>query len=614
MSILSSLRLPDDLIRSKKRVAVLTVLVIFTALLIVFKWDWLRPSLINYVSQKSERNIKIGKLDVEFSGFLNPTIKFEDLYIPNASWADERPLVSARRISFSFNAVQFLLNPKSRIVHVSMSDAEVNLERLRDGLRNWRLLKPNYKGPGKYVLLSLTAQRSLIRFNNHALDVDLSARISAHTNLNTSSNLNSKQLPNKIIFSGNYQKLPFNGMIFSDAKVTFQRTKTLFKMTGYLQSGKNKITVMGKLGDVYKNPLIDADVKISGNLYALINLIKNDRLVGQNAFNSSSHILKLNEKYQFKDFIADFNGSDLKGNFSYLHNNDAPKATGSFLSETIDFKELSNLFTQIKKSKPDSENNSSLMETLKKSQLNLMLKIQKIINIKNIKLENLNLKVNGHAGKFDMKIEDTKINGGKILVNANLDISKEVPTVQTEVMVNQLQIANLLDSTNLDNKISAPLDIKMNIHSKGNALSEIESNLSGDADITLGKGIISNKLDAKLGLDFGKVLWLSLRGDKGIVLNCGKLGLNIKQGIATSNLLWVNTEQTIIEGEANLDFVNKRVNVLLDPQPKDSTLFAKDSSIQLSGQLDDAKYTVNTTSKQLKKPAQHSSNHDCSNS
>lgn len=611
MSILSSLTLPDYLIRSKQRIIIVIILVIFTAFLFVFKWDWFKPSLVNYVSQKSERNIKIGKLDIEFFGFLNPTIKFEDLYISNAAWADERPLVSARKISFSFNAVQFLLNPKGRNVQVSMSDAEVNLERLEDGLRNWRLLKPNYKGRGKYVFLSLTAKQSVIRFRNHALDVDLIAHISEHNSLNPSSNLNSKQLPNKITFSGNYQKMPFNGIIFSNAKVTFQRTKTLFKMHGYLQSGKDKITVTGKLGDVYKNPLIDADVKISANLFALINLIKKNQLVGEQAFNATSHIVKLDEKYQFKDFVADFNKSDLKGNFSYLHNNNAPQVAGSFLSETIDFKNLLDVFKQVTKTNSDSENNYSLMETLKKSQLNLILKIQHIINIKNIKLEKMNLKINGSAGKFAVKIEDAKVNGGKFLVHGNVDTSKKLPAIQGEVTVSHLQIANLLNNTNLDNKLSAPLDIKMNIHTKGNALSEIESNLSGDAKITLGKGVISNKLDAKLGLDLGKVVWLSLRGDKEIALNCGKLGFDIKQGIATSNLFWINTEQTIIEGEAKLDFVKSRIDVLLDPQPKDSSLFTKDSSIQLSGQLDNAKYTVNTTPKKIKKSAQHSTKHDC---
>src|SRR6187549_1258666 len=100
---------------------ILLIPIVFLLFLYVFNWNWLKPFLISYVSQKSERTIQIGKLDVDFSGFINPTVKFENLYISNAKWSDKRPLILAKNISFRFNAMQFLLHPRARTVHVTMS-------------------------------------------------------------------------------------------------------------------------------------------------------------------------------------------------------------------------------------------------------------------------------------------------------------------------------------------------------------------------------------------------------------------------------------------------------------------------------------------------------------
>jgi len=643
MSDLSSSQIKEKInqafIHHKIALTLFAVLIVLITFFATFNWNWFRPFLVSYVSQKSGRDIKIGKMGVDFSGFLNPTIQFENLYIPNATWSktwsetssDKRPLIAAKKIAFKFNALQFIFNPEARIVHVALSDGEINLERLKDGLRNWRLLNPNYKGKGKYLVLSLTVQRSIIRAKNHALNLEFIAKIDPNLNPNSVS----KKLPNSITFSGNYLKSPFNGNLLTESKITFQQTKTLFNVVGFLNQGKNKIYINGQLGDVFKVPLIDADFKITGNLFSLINIFSRNKSVEQGSFNASTHVVKVQNQYQISDFSGDINGSDLKGNVSYLDNKNAPQIKGDFTSEVIDFNNLLNLFNQLKKSDADltkadlqtnsenahsakissSKNNPidqiSTAESLKKSQLSVTLKVKKVANLNKLKFENLNLKASGNAGKYDIKIQDGVINGGKFLANAAMDINKDLPEFQANIMINQLKIENLIASEKLDNQVSAPLIIKVNAHSKGNSFTEVTANLFGDADVVIGKGVISNKLDAKLGLDFGKLVWLSLRGDKNIGLNCGKLGLDIKNGQAVSDEFWMNTQQTIVQGEGKINLVNKQLNVLLDPQPKDPTLFVNHKSIQISGQLDKADYAVKTTDKQLKKSAKNMSNYNC---
>ena len=248
MDLIPLPEIKTKLVQHKKQLVIITAVFIFALFLYAFNWDWIRPSLVSYASEKSGRAIKIGHMDVEFNGFLNPTIHLKNLYIPNAPWSGKRPLIDAKKIAFTFNAVQFFTNSNARIVHIRMSDSEVNLERLRDGLRNWRLLEPNYKGLGRYIVLSLIAERSQITVKNHALDLDFIALIEPNLIIEGSFDLTKKNhaqrtanekndkntdsksqslphsiLPNKITFSGNYLKAPFNGVLFSSSRMTFQK-------------------------------------------------------------------------------------------------------------------------------------------------------------------------------------------------------------------------------------------------------------------------------------------------------------------------------------------------------------------------------------------------------
>lgn len=413
-------------------------------------------------------------------------------------------------------------------------------------------------------------------------------------------------------------------MVLSPTTITLQRTQQTFEINGYLQQAKNKISINGKVGDVIKNPLIDADVTLSGSVFSLVNLFKSATLKGQNTFNVSAHLFRQENQYKLTNLMAKIDGSDLSGDLSYWHDDESPKLSANINSQAIDIKQLLSISSQLGTVNPQLKSQPSTINSLKKAQLDLNLTIKKVKNIGPAQLSGLNMHIDGNAGKFDLTLKNAQLNGGKLSATASLDIaqkstaSDDLTQLQAQVFVDKLQLATLLDSTNLDDKLSAPVNAKAKINASGDSFDGMTKNLAGSVDIAIGKGIISNKLDAKLGLDLGKLVWLSLRGDKNIALNCGKLALVVKQGVATSNEFWVNTAQTIVVGNASINLNNQHINVLIDPQPKDPGLFSSSKSIQLSGQLASGKsgggdYAIKTTDSQFKNSAQNTSNYACGN-
>ena len=62
------------------------------AFLGLFDWNWVRPPLERYISQKTEREFRTSDLHVKLG--LTPTIRLRDVYFGNAAWSKDEPAMA----------------------------------------------------------------------------------------------------------------------------------------------------------------------------------------------------------------------------------------------------------------------------------------------------------------------------------------------------------------------------------------------------------------------------------------------------------------------------------------------------------------------------------------
>jgi uncharacterized protein involved in outer membrane biogenesis len=98
-------------------------------------------------------------------------------------------------------------------------------------------------------------------------------------------------------------------------------------------------------------------------------------------------------------------------------------------------------------------------------------------------------------------------------------------------------------------------------------------------------GRISNLLDAKLALDLGKILRLSIGGDRAIDVRCAAIAFDFSNGLGKSRAIVLETELTRIDGSGTLNLRDETLDVLLDPTQKKPGLFALNSAIRVHGPL-----------------------------
>ena len=71
---------------------VAALVVLLVAFVVLFDWNWVRPSIERYISKRTEREFHSSDLHVKLG--LTPTIQLRDVYFGNAKWSKEAPAMA----------------------------------------------------------------------------------------------------------------------------------------------------------------------------------------------------------------------------------------------------------------------------------------------------------------------------------------------------------------------------------------------------------------------------------------------------------------------------------------------------------------------------------------
>jgi uncharacterized protein involved in outer membrane biogenesis len=96
-------------------------------------------------------------------------------------------------------------------------------------------------------------------------------------------------------------------------------------------------------------------------------------------------------------------------------------------------------------------------------------------------------------------------------------------------------------------------------------------------------GQISNLMLEIVGLDGGEIMKFLVAGDKNIRVRCGVVDFGIKKGMITTETFIIDTADTNIIGEGQINLVDETIDMKLSPQPKDFSIVSLRTPVHISG-------------------------------
>jgi len=606
--------LPMKPLRSTAKMRPVTKILLGLALCVLvfaflFDWNWIRPAVTRYLSHTAQRSVRIDDLHISFSPTLAPTVRLRGVQIQNAPWADTRPMANIGEVSFAFTSLATLLDDQSLVANLELRDAQVDLERLADGTRNWRLRNPEYRGPGKYRVLRLDAQRSTIRFANRALDLDFTASASPAPSAPAPGAAADAPLTNRIRFEGAYAGSKFTGDVLTSAVITLQDTGTLFPLRGRAAAGATRLEVDGRVADIFRFGRIDARAHLTGPTLAQLYPYMRAHWPDSRPYDIEGRLNVDHATLALENFRGKLGDTDVAGSASVTRNTERRFWRATMRSELASIKDLASLANVGNTpganpgkapGKPAAQTPAERVfpqtplrvETLRVNDAQLILEVRKFRTSDIPGLDSLRMHAALQGSVLKIETLDIGLAGGHALGQLTLDARQSAPAASTTLDLRGVRLEKLLAQVPAAAGSSGAVTAQLRLEGRGESLAAMLGSASGTLTGSLADGRISNLLDAKLGLNGGKVLWLKLAGDREIALNCAALAFDFRNGVGTSRRLLIDTEQTQVNGTATVNLRDEQFDVLLTPQPKQTRLIALGSAIRAYGSFKHAQYAL----------------------
>ena len=593
---------------SRTTSVLLGLLVVLAIVAALFDWNWFRHPLERYLNDRSQREIRIGALNVDFGWSLEPTVRLRDVYVENAPWADKRPAAVAGEASFTFS-LKSLWEGRPVISRLVLVDADIDLERQADGLRNWRLRNPEDRGPGRVKVLSLEPYRTKIRFIRRDIDFDVVAAASLAEPGATGHPPDASH-PTRIDFEGEYLGVKFSGEVLAGERLTLVDTGEFFPLRGHMASGKSRLDIDGSMADLFRPSATDAKVRLAGPSLSELGPLMFVPLPDSRPYEVDTQFRQTKDELSFTGLRAKMGGTDLAGEVSFNRGTEPPMLRAELRSESADLSDIGSLLG-IGHSPGRGANTSAAaaadeatgraekepgrsgrflpggklnVEHLSALDAHVSLDARKLKASDLPALESLRFSAELENGILKLKPIHVGLAGGQVAGWLTLDGQKQPASAHAKLELQGIRLEKLLPTLPRAPFDAGPIAARLDLRGHGASVAAILGAASGTLALTMDGGRISNLLDAKIGLNGGKILRLLIAGDRAIAINSLEVAFDFDKGTGTSTNMFLDTEQTRLVGTGSINLRDETVDLLLTPHPKKPGLFSlRSSSIHVDG-------------------------------
>ena len=600
------------------------VLVALVMLVLLFDWNWFRHPLERYISDKTQRTFTISDLDVKLGWKLTPTIRMKDVHFANAKWSKNGD-VMARAEAVEFSVSLRDLPDKILVPRVALTKPDLLFERMADDRKNWVLSDPGDKSPSKLRVSTLSVDQGRLRYFDHGQPFDIDVLASTFDPAKqeqvkdaTVAPVNN-QYSTQYKFSGKYQGAAYSGNALTGEVLSFQESEVPFPVKGNLVAGTTRVSVQGTIADAANISGIDTQLRIEGqtlaNLYPFLLL----PLPATPPYNLSGRLILKGDKYTMDDLTGKIGTSDVTGRAAYVNSKPRPLLTADLRSKMLDMADLGPVVGvqtkgsggKPKISQAQTSTKASAVAAAKAIDPNRILpagsfdgsRLQKIdaeVNLEAVRLKvPVDLPFESLRASLDLKNSILKLQplefgfaGG--IINSQITLDARKPIINTDATVNmrRIQVAKLIPDRKTFAQGAGLMGATIQLKGSGNSIADAAAKSNGRISAAIANGRLSNLLDAASGLNGGKIITLLAGGDKTIAVNCGGIAFDVKQGIGTSSLFVIDTEQTQILGEGGFNFASERFDFKISPMPKRVGILSLRTPVRVFGNFKSLDYSL----------------------
>jgi len=564
------------------------ILMLAAALLQPF---WLAPLVGHHLTQSSGRSVHFDRMWIGVSSSLRPVVQWRGIRIANAPWADSRRPFAALASATAVVSWRSIAQRRPVIELIVLRDGEIDLERSADGLRNWRLGKPEYRGPGRYKVMALQADRASVRFRHEGADLDLRASASPVEGARADA---ASPLPTRVEIEGEWRGLPFKVSAATGPSLTFLETGRMFPLRGFIAAGGARLDVDGQLGDIVREPSADARVALAApSLAPFAAFIESPRR-DPRAVHVAGTVKAGSGSYDLVVSKARIGMTDLAGELGWKRGEQRSAVRAHLKSDSADLADLRWL-TALRTAAAHAVAPAAIAsaasapgagpELGRRIDADVSLAARRLRASEMPWLQSAQVEAKLVDGQLSVPRFDVGIAEGHAVGRASVDWREGPPRAEVDLSLRGVRVEPLLHESSGEKRIGGALQGRAQLKASGASLETLLASAEGSATATLTGGTISSRLDAEIGLQGGKVVRSFLTGAEPIAIHCVVATVDFARGKGRIRSLLLDTERTRTTGAGAIDIGQQTIDLVLTPEAKQPGLFVLERSIRLHGPL-----------------------------
>lgn len=583
------------------RVALVVALALI-ALRWAFDWNWCRPLIRHYVMSRSQRSFDFDDMQVHFRDGLDPTIEFRGLTIQNAPWAASKaPFIHAGRIALTVSW-RTLGSDMTVISLIELDDAQVDMERRADGIRNWRITRPDDRGPPRVRVLALAARDSSLHTIHRGIDLELDASTTPLAAPRTLARHADLPLTKRLVFKGTYKGRAFEGDTAVSDVLTFGATPRLFALQGTARMGALRLDAAGVSNDLHALGDFDVDATLSTDGDAAIWPFS-ETLARMRPLVAQGHVAKAGERWTgagVRVRAGRQTAAVVDATFTGSFKSETPRRTlkATLRDAVIDVDDLQPLRGKASADAGHALSTQPLpLARLRELDADVELRPARVVGAERGDVQGLRGHATLDAGVLRLQALDVALADGHVTGSLQVDASHSPADVAFDLSARGLRVDRLSAKLAANGALAGAVDGHAVVKTRGESARALVAAANGSVMLSLVDGAsVSKRLDAKLGLNGGE--WLRTLFDKSarVPVQCASMTLALEHGVATPRHVVFETPDTALAAHGSANLADETLDATLTPARKKLALLALDKSIHAEGSWHDVKVALTPAS------------------
>ncbi len=608
--------------------------VLLVIAVIFFPWDMLRGSVNRYVSEQLGRRFEITqRLAVNLG--LTTSVRLEGLEFANPDWAVEPYFVKAKAAEFDIKLWPLIFG-RVVIPRIALFEPQVGLQKEADGRKSWALSRDTSNENATAEIGTVTADRGKLTYREAKKGADISTQFSLDAD-------DAKLLPLRFEASGKWHDASFTANGRAGSILALSRDiKESFPMEINAQSGKTQLRAKGVVNNLQEFEGLNASFDLQGRNLEELYKIAGVVLPSTPPYKLQGQLSMQNKVWAAGQIRGVLGSSDISGDMRFDISGGTPLLTGKIQSKVLDFADLlpviglpvktsatpANINANVKANantnaslKADTNSDArpaaTATATVKKSasavsdaglqreklpakgrvlptatldfnrlksmNADVVYSAADVRHAAQLPIDKGNVHIRLNKGVLQLDPVVLGVAGGSLAGQIKVDVNVLPAAFDTRFDLRAVALNQLFPTIQSTKSSLGKVSGQVALKGRGNSMAQMLGTASGDVAMLTGKGEISNILLEFLGLDGGEIIKFFLRGDRNVTLRCAAAAFDVKQGLMSSKVILLDTSDTVINGQGQINLANETLDIDLKPEPKDKSILSLRSPLKISG-------------------------------